>query len=146
MILPDTNIWLALALSKHDFHFAAGDWFAAQSAPGSVLFCRSTQQSFLRLLTSGQVMRRYGLPPLSNAGAWQVLEGFMADSRIQWVAEPAGVEAQWKALATRRTASPKLWMDAYLAAFAMVGGHQLVTNDQAFKQFQKLDAVVLSKA
>lgn len=143
MKLPDTNIWMALALSKHDFHLAARDWFAAQS--GSISFCRSTQHTFLRLLTTDQVMRRYGLPPFSNAGAWQVLEGFMADSRIHWVSEPGGLEAHWKSLATRRTPSPKLWMDAYLAAFAIVGGHQLITTDEAFTHFPKLNAVVLSK-
>jgi uncharacterized protein len=35
-------------------------------------------------------------------------------------------------------------MDAYLAAFAIAGGHQLVTTDKAFKQFQGLDLLVLS--
>jgi predicted nucleic acid-binding protein len=44
-----------------------------------------------------------------------------------------------------RTASPKLRMDAYLAAFAIIGGHPLITTDQAFTQFPKLNAVVLSK-
>ena len=69
----------------------------------------------------------------------------MGDSRIQYVAEPEGVEAEWKRFAARRTASPKLWMDAYLAAFAMVGGHQLVTTDEAFAQFVGLDEIVLLK-
>jgi predicted nucleic acid-binding protein len=36
-------------------------------------------------------------------------------------------------------------MDAYLAAFAMAGGYQLVTADKAFKQFKGLDPRVLSK-
>jgi len=35
-------------------------------------------------------------------------------------------------------------MDAYLAAFAFAGGHQLVTTDKGFKQFKGLDLVVLS--
>ena len=35
-------------------------------------------------------------------------------------------------------ASPKLWMDAYLAAFAIAGGCQLVTTDQGFAQFPSL--------
>jgi predicted nucleic acid-binding protein len=38
----------------------------------------------------------------------------------------------------------KLWADAYLAAFAMSAGHQLVTTDKGFKQFKGLDVLVLS--
>ncbi len=36
----------------------------------------------------------------------------------------------------RNTVSPKLWMDAYLAAFAISGKLRFVTNDKAFRQFQ----------
>ena len=43
----------------------------------------------------------------------------------------------------RDTASPKLWMDAYLAAFALTGGYRMVTTDTAFRQFQGLDVLVL---
>jgi predicted nucleic acid-binding protein len=43
-------------------------------------------------------------------------------------------------------ASPKLWMDAYLGAFAMAGGYHLVTTDKAVKQFKGLGLQVLSKA
>lgn len=53
--------------------------------------------------------------------------------------EPAGLERRWKRLAVRDSASPKLWMDAYLAAFALAGGHRLATTDAAFKQFSSLD-------
>jgi predicted nucleic acid-binding protein len=34
-------------------------------------------------------------------------------------------------------------MDAYLAAFAIAGGHQLITIDTAFRQFDGLDLLVL---
>ena len=60
------------------------------------------------------------------------------------VAEPEGLEPHWKALAARDTTSPKVWMDAYLAAFAIAGGHQLVTIDRDFQQFPGLDCVVLT--
>src|SRR5205823_1506104 len=71
-----------LSLSKHQFHPAARDWFAQQAGEASVLFCRSTQQSLLRLLTTEMVMRPYDLAPMSNAQAWQVYEGFLSDERI----------------------------------------------------------------
>jgi uncharacterized protein len=145
MPLADSNIWLALALSKHEFHGAARTWLA-QRRPHEALFCRSTQQSFLRLLTTKAVLAPYRIPPLVNKAAWSVYDGLRADERISWLEEPQGVESQWKKLASIAKASPKLWMDAYLAAFAIAGGHQLVTTDTGFKQFNGLDLLVLSKA
>ena len=146
MPLADSNVWLALALSKHEFHSAARKWLARQSPREAALFCRSTQQSFLRLLTTTAVLAPYGIPALSNKAAWSVYEGFLADERIAWAEEPRGLESPWKKLAGGSKASPKLWMDAYLAAFAISGGYQLVTTDMAFKHFKGLDLLVLSKA
>ena len=145
MPLADSNVWLALALSGHDLHATVGTWFRRQKVRRSVSFCRSTQQSFLRLLTTAAVLAPYGIPPLSNQAAWSVYEGFRADARIGWAEEPPGLERRWQKLAAHPKASPKLWMDAYLAAFALTGGHQLVTTDRAFKQFDALDLVVLTK-
>ena len=146
MLLADSNVWLALALSKHAAHPAVRAWFARQKRLQAVLFCRSTQQSFLRLLTTRAVLAPYGIPPLTNKAAWSAFEGFRADQRIGWVDEPRGLETHWKKLAGGPWPSPKLWMDAYLAAFAMAGGYQIVTTDKAFKQFKLLDLVLLSKS
>jgi toxin-antitoxin system PIN domain toxin len=110
------------------------------------LFCRSTQQSFLRLLTTSAVVAPYGIPALSNKSAWAVYDGFLADDRISWANEPRGLDSHWKRFAMGTKASPKLWMDAYLAAFALAGRHQLVTTDKAYKQFNKLDLLVLAKS
>jgi toxin-antitoxin system PIN domain toxin len=133
---------LALALSKHKFHSAAQTWLESQG-PRQAFFCRATQQSFLRLLTTTAVFAPYRIPPLSNRAAWSVYESLLADERISWIEEPNGLEASWKRLAGGPKASPKLWMDAYLAAFAVTGRHQLVTTDRAFKQFKGLDMVLL---
>jgi predicted nucleic acid-binding protein len=67
------------------------------------------------------------------------------DPRIGFADEPTDLELHWKRLSLRGSASPKLWMDAYLAAFAIAGGHQLVTIDAAFTQFTGLNAIVLSR-
>ncbi|MDP1589799.1 MAG: hypothetical protein Q8M07_18745, partial [Prosthecobacter sp.] len=87
-----------------------------------------------------------GIPPLSNKDAWAVYEAFIADDRIVFQPEPPGVGVIWKKFAARRTSSPKLWMDAYLAAFAIGSGTRLVTTDKAFSQFPGLDALVLQPA
>ena len=67
----------------------------------------------------------------------------MEDERFTFANEPEGVEETWKALAIRDTHSPKLWMNAYLAAFAVCSGFQMVTTDRAFSQFSGLDVLVL---
>ncbi len=143
MQLADSNFWLALALSGHSLHKSAATWLADQSPKDPVAFCRSTQQSFLRLLSTSAVLSPYGIPPLTNADAWRAYEGLLADRRIAFAHEPPGLELRWKALAARTSSSPKLWMDAYLAAFAIAGGHKLITTDMAFKQFKGLDVVIL---
>jgi uncharacterized protein len=143
MLLADSNVWLALALSKHVFHTTATRWLTQRSRREFVVFCRSTQQSFLRLLTTTAVLAPYGIPPLSNEAAWSVYEAFLAGKRIAFANEPRGVDPTWKSLAARPLSSPKLWMDAYLAAFAITGGHRLVTTDKGFRQFPELDLLVL---
>jgi toxin-antitoxin system PIN domain toxin len=145
MKLVDTNVWLALALSKHIFHGAATVWLAAEPAPKELLFCRATQQSFLRLLTTAGVMSPYGMLPMTNAEAWDLYEQFLTDPRIGTAHEPAGLEGHWKSSSARTTSSPKLWMDGYLASFAIGGGCQFVTTDQAFAQFLNLNVQVLTR-
>ena len=143
MTLPDTNVWLALSLSKHTHHAGARKWLDGEDQPDSLGFCRSTQQAFLRLLTTAAVMALYGNAPLSNKDAWAAFEAFLADDRIVVQAEPPGLTAVWKRMAARRTSSPKLWMDAYLAAFAITSGAQVVTTDKAFSQFSGVDVLII---
>ena len=144
MNLCDANIWLAMALSRHVHHRTARRWFQSIVEPGTILFCRATQQTLLRLLTNSSVLAPYGNPPLTNVQAWKAYDAFAADDRVALrTDEPPQLESRWKQLAARDTASPKLWMDAYLAAFAITGGLRLVTTDIAFRQFARLDHLVL---
>lgn len=144
MLLCDSNVWLALALSKHGHHGAAREWLGTVEQPASVVLCRATQQTFLRLLTNAAVLGPYGNPPLTNRQAWSAYEALVADERIAFKGdEPPGLEPMWKEFAVRGTASPKLWMDAYLAAFALAGRFRMVTTDAAFRQFRGLDLLLL---
>jgi uncharacterized protein len=143
MKLVDTNVWLALSLSKHKFHNDAQAWLATAIKSQEVLFCRSTQQSFLRLLTTEAMFKGFGLQPFNNKDAWALYQSFLANPAIGYAQEPTGLETQWGALASRETSSPKMWMDAYLAAFAISGGYQLVTTDEGFKDYVGLDLVVI---
>lgn len=143
MLLVDSNVWIALSVSDHLFHSRAHAWFHEQTAQKPAMFCRATQQSFLRLLTTDAVFAPFGIPALGNKAAWSVYETLRADKRISWVAEPSHLEIHWKRLCSGSKASPKLWMDAYLAAFAITGSFQLVTIDKAFRQFKGIDLLVL---
>lgn len=142
--LPDVNLWLALALFEHVHQPIARQWFDLTAEPTSVFFCRATEHAFLRLLTTTSVVAPYGYPPLTNSRAWSIYHAFLSDDRVDFRGEePAGLEAQWQAFSSRNSASPKLWMDAYLAAFAFINGWKVVTTDRAFTQFPDLDVVVL---
>jgi toxin-antitoxin system PIN domain toxin len=143
--LLDVNVWLALALSGHAFHDVARRWLLAERLDGKLLFCRTTQRSFLRLLTTSAVLDRFGNPPLTNTEAWQVYQSFLKDSRVAYAAEPHDLERHWQQLAARDNSSPKIWMDAYLAAFAITSGSQLVTIDAAFRQYEGLDLLLLTR-
>ena len=142
--LCDANVWVALAIEPHVHHVVARTWFETVQQPESVVFCRATQQSLLRLLTTSAVMAPHGLAPLTNEEAWAAYEAFLADERVAFQAgEPGGLESAWRAFASRPLASPKLWMDAYLAAFAWAEGCRMVTTDVAFRQFDGLDLALL---
>ena len=93
MKLVDTNVWLAAVLSGHDFHTVVREWLEGEVVTDGLLFCRSTQQSFLRLLTTAAVLRPLGIPPLTNAEAWAVYQGFLEDPRIAYAQETAELES-----------------------------------------------------
>jgi predicted nucleic acid-binding protein len=59
--------------------------------------------------------------------------------------EPAQIVDLWHRLADLPSVSPKVWMDAYLAAFAITGGMTMVSLDQDFASFKKagLELVLL---
>ena len=138
--IVDSSVWVALAIPDHVHHQSARQWLDPVEETASLIFCRATQQSLLRLLTSAVVVSPYGRDPLTNREAWSVVEELMRDDRIVLrLDEPAGLNARWRDFALRETASPKLWMDAYLAAYAVVGDLGLVTTDAAFLQFSGLD-------
>ena len=93
MDLCDGNVWLALALSGHVHQPAAREWLDSIEEPEPVLFCRATQQSLLRLLTTAAVLAPYENPPLTNDEARAAYEAFAADDRIALAAkEPAGLQ------------------------------------------------------
>ena len=68
--------------------------------------------------------------PLTMAEAWGIHDRLFEDDRVVFIPEPADVEARFREYASDATASPKLWADAWLLAFARTAGGTLVTFDR----------------
>ena len=83
---------------------------------------------------------------LTGEQAWDTYERLVTDGRVDFeLHEPPGLEGLWRRFTSRALASPKLWMDAYLAAFAVAGGLSFVTSDSGFRQFPGLTLVLLGE-
>ncbi|MEO7099639.1 MAG: TA system VapC family ribonuclease toxin [Luteolibacter sp.] len=135
-LLIDSNVWLAIAFDRHGSHAAAVDLIDETTAECPACFCRSTEQSIVRLLSTVPIQTMYESPVITNEGAIRLLNEWQSEPNVTFIDEPVGTRDLWLRLANRNTASPKLWMDAYLAAFAISGKLRFVTNDKAFRQFQ----------
>lgn len=133
--LFDTSVWIATIFPTHPFHSPAQQVLHEATPALPAVFCRSTQQSFLRLATTPALLKAYGAEGLTNRDALVALEALLALPQVCEREEPPGALALWRRLASRDTASPKVWMDAYLAAFAITGGLRLVSLDQDFKSY-----------
>ena len=133
--LFDTNVWLAAVFTTHPFHQPAQKRLQQATPAEPAVFCRSTQQSFLRLASTPTLLKAYGATGFTNRDALVALGALVALPQVCEREEPPGTPALWHRLASHNTASPKVWMDAYLAAFAIGGGLGLVSPDQDFKNF-----------
>lgn len=140
-ILCDANVLLALVYSGHEAHPHALAWFDSLQDDSAVV-CRATQTTLLRLLTQGSVM---GLHVCTQQRAWEIYDELMSDARFVFEPEPVGLEDIWRVFCSRPIVAPRLWADAYLAAFAAAGGMLLVTFDHGFRQFVGLFVRVLGQ-
>lgn len=134
--LVDSSVWLAAVFPQHPYHVQAQEELAIATPHAPAVFCRATQQSFLRLITTPQILRTYAVEAMTNRSAWKTFELLRAHSGIVVHDEPSGAVALWHRLAAGDTASPKVWMDAYLAAFAISGRLNFVTLDRDFKRYE----------
>jgi uncharacterized protein len=130
-LFPDINVWVALAYDRHIHHVAARKWFDALAPSARLFFCRLTQLGFLRLLSSPAVMAPDEAK--SQQDAWKIYDHWLEDDRVEFLEEPSGIDAHFRALTQSAQASPKDWADSYLAAFAHASRLTLVTFDRGFK-------------
>jgi toxin-antitoxin system PIN domain toxin len=134
----DANVWLALLWNRHVHSERARGWFEG-ARDEQFLFCRFTQITVLRLLTTESVM---GRDAKNMSQAWDLWDKIWADPRIAFLSEPEALESEFRVQSRFSTKSPKVWADAYLLAFTISAGVKLVTFDHAL-QPRGTDVLVL---
>jgi toxin-antitoxin system PIN domain toxin len=139
--LLDVNVWLALSVPEHPHHPLARDYWQGHAAE-RLAFCRVTMLGFLRLLTHPTVM---GDQPLGATEAWLAYETWRGTGDVVLVAEPDACELLLAEWSRAGRLSPRLWTDAYLAAFALGAGYRLVSFDGDFTRFDGLELLLLGR-
>ncbi len=141
--LCDSNVLLASLLPSHPHHRLARNWMQSLGRENSAGVCRPVQVSLLRLLTTEAVMREEVRTNNQAMELWNALADFPGTEFVN--EEPPGLQEIWFRLSKSRAASPKMWIDAYLAAFAIGYSLKLVTFDRGFESYRKsgLDLQVL---
>lgn len=135
-LLLDSNVWVAATFPTHEFHGPSVAILKASGPAQPVLWCRATELSYLRLVTSPRILERYGAEGMSNRHAVAALAAFRARPGAGFREVPPGTAELWQRLAGSDTASPKVWMDAYLAAFAIAGAMEFATLDRDFHVYE----------
>ncbi|MGC2656722.1 MAG: TA system VapC family ribonuclease toxin [Bryobacteraceae bacterium] len=123
----DANVWLALIWERHEHSGVARSWFK-KAADEHFLFCRFTQLTVLRLLTTVSIM---GRDVRTMTSAWVIWDQIVSDDRVALLAEPDDLEPEFRRQSRLATPSPKVWADAYLLVFAIAARVTLVTLDRA---------------
>jgi uncharacterized protein len=137
--LCDVNCLLAFCYDRHVHHPDALNWLDSQNEL-SVIICRNTQLGLLRLLTNASVMSN---DVCNLKQAWTIYDNLMGDERFDFSMEPMDLEQHLRRYTCGEQVSPKLWQDAYLAAFARAAKFHLVTFDGGFQQYEGLRLTIL---
>ena len=138
--LADVSWLLPLCYGGHEHHEAARAWLESLPDGDEVVVCRLAQMGLLRLLSNPAVM---GADVCATDADWKLNDRLFGDARFMFAAEPSDLEAELRRLTKGFPYSPKLWQDAYLAAFAVAADLPLVTFDQGFRKFRRLKSLIL---
>jgi len=98
-------------------------------------------KGFLRLANNPKVFPQAAV---TQDMAWKLYDTIVSDTRIEFASEPPLLEPIWRQFTGLPRFSPNAWSDAYLAAFALAGGYEVVTFDKGFQQFPGLSCTILS--
>lgn len=132
--LLDASVWVALSAPDHVHHARARRYWEEEAAE-ELAFCRVTALALLRYLTNPRIL---GEVALDGVSAWRALATWLATPGVRWVDEPPGLDewlGRWSGDLDLRGGH---WTDAYLAAFAVAGGHRLVAFDGDFRRYREV--------
>lgn len=104
-LFPDVNVWAALTSDEHIHYRIAARWFASLDEASRLAFCRFTQLSFLRLLTTLAVM---GAEVMTQIEAWQVYNQWLDDPRVVFLDEPASLDQALRLYAKQKRPLPRI--------------------------------------
>ncbi len=76
------------------------------------------------------------MTPIQALEAYQLVR---QQSRVGLMQDPLELETTWMKLAVHAPWPPRMWPDAYLAAFAMAASLRLVSFDRDFSRFPGLN-------
>jgi len=88
--LFDTHVWLAAVFSTHPFHTHAQAALQRATPAEPAVFCRATEQSFLRLASTPTLLKAYGAEGLTHRDALVALQAFQALRQVCVRDEPRG--------------------------------------------------------
>src|SRR3981189_178394 len=100
----DANVWLALLWGRHIHSERAREWLE-KSPEEKFFFCRFTQLTVLRLLTSAAVM---GNDVRKMPEAWKLWDKVCADDRVAYLSEPGPRKERTSPGSSPGTSSPKV--------------------------------------
>ncbi len=113
---------------------------AGRTERAEVGITRITQIAVLRLQSNPAVM---GVGVCDGRAAWAVMDGLFEDRRMVLLSDPPELDQRLRESTMKIKYFPKVWSDAFLAAFALAAERRLVTFDQGFRAYRGLDVEVL---
>ena len=132
----DTNVWVAASLDQHPHHQRAFTFISERKPKDPVWLSCMTAISWMRLITTNSVTQQFHSHILSNQQAITILNHWKNQPEISYMEkEPDGTFEKWKQLSSSPFPSPKIWMDAYIAAIAIEADLPLVTFDKGFQAY-----------
>ena len=93
--LIDTSVWVASVFSHHPAHERAQHELGRATSKKPAYFCRSTQQSFLRLITTPLLLRQYNVEDFTNRAALMTFQLLNERPEVAEIYEPTDTLLLW---------------------------------------------------
>jgi len=80
----------------------------------------------------------------TSDAAWRIYDELLADERLCYHAEPPTLGTALRQFTSGHSFAPKLWQDAYLAAFSCAAGLRMVSFDGGLGQYPGVKSLILT--